>query len=97
MTDTQLIKKYFDEFAQQLTEQHETRIQQQSASNSGLVRDIEALKIQMQKVAFQVDKLETRLGNYQFGGKLILGTFIALGAIITWIVNSTGWHVNIMK
>ncbi len=97
MTDQLFIKKYLDDFADKLNEQHEIRVQQVSASNSELLKEITSMKIKVESMQLMQNSMQKTIDGWKTGTKYSFWAFVGLGGIITWVLNSSGLHISVLK
>lgn len=77
-----------DDLQKVLEEAIEKGVQQRSAVNSDILSEIKELRR-------EVGELRDEIDSWKFGGKLAIGLFVAIGALVTWVLNTLGLHLGL--
>lgn len=70
----------------------EKMVQQRSAHQSDLLRQIQILE---KKFDERLDVIEKKLSTWDTAAKIGVAVFVGIGAIITWTINTLGVKIGI--
>ncbi len=72
----------------EVKERLEIMVQQQSAHHSDVIK-------KMSDFEKKLNDMQSTINNWKFGGKLTIALFVAVGGLITWILNTLGVHIGL--
>lgn len=79
----------------EVKEQLEILVQQTSAHHSDTLSKMSAMDSKMSSMENTINGMQQTINNWKFGGKLTIALFVAVGAVITWILNTLGIHLGL--
>lgn len=96
--DTQ---KLIEVIKAQLELLEEKSIQQRSAHHSDLLRQMllieKKIDTRLDAVNARIESIENELTSWKLGSKIGLAVVLALGALITWVMNTLGVSIEIRQ
>ncbi len=91
-TNTMTVAEY--KLKEYMDDRFEEMIQQQSAHHSDNLAQFKEMNSRLSETNNRLMILEKTIGDWKFGGRLAFWLFVAVGGIVTWLINLFGIKIG---